>query len=71
MGRSSKGEDCLIKNMTGNNDVVGGDIETPIAFVISRVSNDFTMSGPGDQFVGSLCGEVGIVNTTEHMQVVI
>jgi hypothetical protein len=48
MGRCSKGEDCLIKNnMLGDDDVVGGEIETPITFVISGVSEEDTTSGPG------------------------
>jgi hypothetical protein len=41
-------EDCLIKNnMLGDDDVVGREIETPIAFMVSGVSEEDTMSGPG------------------------
>jgi hypothetical protein len=57
--------------MLGDDDVVGGEIETPITFVVSGVTEEDTTSGPGDQFVGSLCGEVGIANTAEHAQVLI
>jgi hypothetical protein len=47
-GRGSEGEDCLIKdNMSGDDDVVGEKIKTPISFVISRVSEEDTTSGPG------------------------
>jgi hypothetical protein len=58
--------------MSGDyDDVVGGEIETSITFVISGVSEEDTTSGPGSQFVGSLCGKVGIANTAEHAQVLI
>jgi hypothetical protein len=57
--------------MYGDNDIVGGEIEILITFMISRVSEEDTTSGPDGQFVGSLCGEVGIANTAEHMQVLI
>jgi hypothetical protein len=56
--------------MSGDDDVVGGEIETPIAFVIGGVSEEYTTSGSGGgQFLSSLCGEVGIANTTENAQV--
>jgi hypothetical protein len=57
--------------MYGDNNIVGGEIEILIAFMISRVSEEDTTSGPDGQFAGSLCGEVGIANTAEHMQVLI
>jgi hypothetical protein len=47
------------------------EIETLIAFVISKVSEEDTSSGPGCQFMRCLGGEVGIVGTTEHPQVLI
>jgi hypothetical protein len=47
-------------------DDVGGEIETLITFVISRVSEKDTTSGPRGQFMGSLGGEVGIANTAQH-----
>jgi hypothetical protein len=55
--------------MSGDDDVVGGEIEIPITFVIIGVSEEDTMSGPNGQFVGSLCEEVGMINTAEHAQV--
>jgi hypothetical protein len=57
--------------MSGDDDVVGGEIETLITFVISGGSEEDTKSGLRGQFVGSLCGEVGIANIAEHMQVLI
>jgi hypothetical protein len=72
MRRGSEGEDCLIKdNMPGDDDVVGGEIETLISFVVSEVSEEDTTSGPGGQFVSSLCGEVGIADAAKHTQVLI
>jgi hypothetical protein len=48
MGREGEGKICLIKNnVAGDNDVVGGEIETPIAFVIGGVSEENTSSGLG------------------------
>jgi hypothetical protein len=48
MGRGNEGEDCLIKNnMSGDDNVIGGEIETSITFVISGVSDKDIMSGPG------------------------
>jgi hypothetical protein len=72
-GRDSEGKDCLIKNnMLGDDDVVGGEIETLIALVIDGVSEEYTTSGPGGgQFVSSLCREVGIANTAKNAQVLI
>jgi hypothetical protein len=57
--------------MSGDDDAVGGEIEAPITFVISGVSEEDTSSVLGGQFVGSLCREVGIANTTEYAQVLI
>jgi hypothetical protein len=47
MGQGSEGKDWLIKNMSKDNDVVGEEIKTLISFMISRVSEEDTMSGPG------------------------
>jgi hypothetical protein len=48
MGRGSEGEGFRIKNnMLGDNNVVGGEIETLITFVISGVSEEETTSGSG------------------------
>jgi hypothetical protein len=57
--------------MSGDDDVVDGEIETPITFVISKVSEEDTTSGLGVQFVDNLCGEVGIANIAKHAQVLI
>jgi hypothetical protein len=70
MGQDSKREDYLIKNnMSEEDDVVGGAIETPIAFVISGVFEEDTTSGLGCQFVGSLSRKVHIANTVEHTRI--
>jgi hypothetical protein len=58
--------------MSGDDDVISGEIETLIALVTGGVSEKYTTSGPrGGQFVSSLCGEIGIANTTENVQVLI
>jgi hypothetical protein len=68
MGRDSEGEVCLIKNnMLGDDGIIGGEIKTSIAFVISRVSEEGTFGGPGCQFMRCLGGEFGIAGTTEHL----
>jgi hypothetical protein len=54
MGQGTEGEDCLIKNnMSGDDDVVGGEIETPITFVISGVSKEDT-----EWTGGPICGQL-------------
>jgi hypothetical protein len=57
--------------MSGDDDVIGGEIETPIAFVIGRVFEEGTSGGLGCQFMRFLDGEVGIVGATKHLQVLI
>jgi hypothetical protein len=57
--------------VSGDDDVVGGEIKTPITFVVSRVSKENTSGGPGCQFVSGFGGEIRIAGTTEHVQVLI
>jgi hypothetical protein len=57
--------------MSRDDDVVGGEIETPIALVIGGVSEEYTTNGPKGQFVSSLCEEVGIANTAKNEQVLV
>jgi hypothetical protein len=57
--------------MSGDDNVIGGEIKTPIAFVIGRVSEDDTSGGPGCQFMRCFYREVGIAGATEHPQVLI
>jgi hypothetical protein len=72
MGRGREGEIYLIKNnMSWDDDVVGGEIETPISFVIGRVSEENTSGGPRCQFVSCFGGEIGIAGTTEYVQLLI
>jgi hypothetical protein len=72
MGQGREGEICLIKNnVPRDDDVVGGEIETPVAFVIGGVSEENTSSGLGCQFVSGFGGEIGIAGATEHTQVLI
>jgi hypothetical protein len=55
--------------MSGDDDVIGGEIEAPIDFVIGRVSEEDTSGGPGCQFMRCLGGEVRIACATKHSQV--
>jgi hypothetical protein len=57
--------------MLRDDDVVGVEIETPIAFMISGVSEEDTTNGPRGQFVGCLYRKVGIANAAEQVQVLI
>jgi hypothetical protein len=54
-----------------DDDVIDGEIETPIAFVIGRVSKEDTSGGPGCQFIRCLGREVGIAGTTKRLQLLI
>jgi hypothetical protein len=48
MGQGNEGEVYLIKNnMSRDDDIIGGEIETPVAFVICRVSEEGTSGGLG------------------------
>jgi hypothetical protein len=57
--------------MPRDDDVIGGEIETLIAFVIGRVSEEDTSGGLGCQFMRCLGGEVGIAGAIKHSQVLI
>jgi hypothetical protein len=72
MGRGRDGEICLIKNnVSRDDDVVGGEIKTPVTFVVSGVSEENTSGEPRCQFVGGFDGEIRIAGTTKHTQVLI
>jgi hypothetical protein len=49
-----------------DDDVVGGEIKTPVIFVVSGVSEKNTSGGPWCQFVRSFGREIRIADTTEH-----
>jgi hypothetical protein len=54
-----------------DDDVVHCAINTPVAFVISGVSEENTSGGSGCQFVSVFSREIGIAGATEHAQVLI
>jgi hypothetical protein len=54
-----------------DDDVVVGEIKTPITFVVSEVSEENISGGPGCQFVSDFGGEIRITGTTEHTLVLI
>jgi dihydrofolate reductase len=70
MGQGKR-EICFIKNMLRDDDFVGGEIKTPVTFVVSSVSKENTSGRPRCQFVGGFDGEIRIAGTTEHVQVLI
>jgi hypothetical protein len=53
-------------NMSGDDDVIGGGIETSIVFVIGRVSEEGTSGGLVCQFMRCLGQEIGIAGATKH-----
>jgi hypothetical protein len=74
MGRGREGEIWRIKNNMSGDDyvvVVGGEIKTLVAFVISEVSEENTYGGPVFHFVSGFSREIGITGTIEHAQVLI
>jgi hypothetical protein len=52
--------------MSRDDDVIGGEIKTPVTFVVSGVSRGNTSGGPRYQFVGGFGGEIRIAGTTKH-----
>jgi hypothetical protein len=57
--------------VSGDYDVVGGEIKTPVTFVVSGVCEKNTSGGPGCKFVSGFGREIRIASTTEHAQVLI
>jgi hypothetical protein len=57
--------------MSRDDDVVVGEIKTPVTFVISEVSEENTSCGPRCQFVSGCGREIRIAGTTEHAQMLI
>jgi hypothetical protein len=52
--------------VSGDDDVVVGEIKTPVTFVVSGVSEKNMSGGPECQFVSSFDREIRIAGTTEH-----
>jgi hypothetical protein len=57
--------------VSGDDDIVVGEIKTLVTFVVSGVSKDNIFGGSGCQFVSGFSGEIRIAATTEHAQVFI
>jgi hypothetical protein len=57
--------------MSEDNDVVGGEIETLVSFVVNRVFEENISGGPGCQFMSGFGGEIRIAGATKHAQVLI
>jgi hypothetical protein len=52
--------------MSRDDDVIGGEIKTPVAFMIGRLCKEGTSGGSRCQFMRCLGREVGIADATEH-----
>jgi hypothetical protein len=57
--------------VSADDNVVGGEIKTPISFMISGVSEENTYARPRCQFVSGFGGEIGIAGATKHELVLI
>jgi hypothetical protein len=57
--------------MSEDDDVVDGEIKTPITFVVSGVSEENTYGGSGCQFVDSFGEKIRMAGTSKHMQVLL
>jgi hypothetical protein len=57
--------------VSGYDNIVGGEIKTPINFVVSGVFKENISGGPGCQFMSGFGREIRIAGTTEHAQVLI
>jgi hypothetical protein len=57
--------------VSGDDEVVSGEIKTPVTFVVREVSKENTYGGPRCQFVSSFGREIRIVDTIEHTQVLV
>jgi hypothetical protein len=58
-------------NVSGDDNVVGGEIKTPVTFMVCGVSKENASGGSGCQFVSDFGEEIRIAGTTEHTQVLI
>jgi hypothetical protein len=67
-GEVEKGKSALKNNVSRDDNVIDGEIKTPVAFVISGVSEENTSGGPGCQFMSDFDGEIEIAGATEHTQ---
>jgi hypothetical protein len=54
-----------------DDNIGGGEIKTPVTFVVSRVSEENASDRSGCQFVSAFDGEIRIADTSKHVQVLI
>jgi hypothetical protein len=66
MGQGREWEIYLYRNVSGDDNVVGGELKILVRFVVSGVSEENTSGGSGCQFVSGFGGEIRIAGTTEH-----
>jgi hypothetical protein len=58
-------------NVAGDDDTIGGDIKTAIAFVFRRVTKEDTHGGAGSKFMGGSGRDVGIALIAKDTEMVI
>jgi hypothetical protein len=58
-------------NVAGDDDTIGGDIKTAVAFVFRRVTMEDTHGGAGSEFMGGSGRYVGIALTAKDTEMVV
>jgi hypothetical protein len=57
--------------MAGDDDTIGGDIKTTVAFVFRRVTKKDTHGGAWSEFMGGSGRDVGIALTAKDTEMVV
>lgn len=66
------GKGSFIKtDMPGDQNMICGEVQAPIAFVVCGITEKDTFSGTRREFVVGSGGEVGIAMTTKHSKVLV
>jgi hypothetical protein len=53
-------------NLSEDDNVIGGEIKTPVTFVVNGVSEENIFGRSGCQFMGGFDREIRTAGTTEH-----
>jgi hypothetical protein len=67
----ARGNTSSSKDVTGNDDAIGGEVKTVIPLVVRGVAKEEAASGAWRQLMRSSSGSVGIAGTAEHAEVAI
>ena len=67
-----KGKNGLVKkNMTGDDDSIGGRIKTSVSLVVSRITKEDAEGRARGKFVGSSGREIGVTLTAKNTQMIV